>query len=376
MIFNYLIQGELMAYAKFDKNSMEILVYDDKHQHGHGFPVGEMLFSFLELDLSEYNELYKSLKYDVLRSDFNKLIEKYPKTAKQYQLNPISDDEDYIEKDIREQCDVFLIANEDTFTTLYDHPYFYFSEIDLVGLQAFFTELDFYGFQQAITELIDYCFLDHENPKINELTLPERYYLFTLGKTERWKYNINLHTSPVFIPLAYHADMDIYKSVKQGHFDLENPSDDILSHIKNKAQAPMLNRCESVSDFLYFEFDCLYSNNLKIKRCKNCKKYFVLKGDYSTDYCDRIPEGEKFTCKKIAATRSRKNKVKSNPILKEFEKAYKRNYARQSNHKITQEDFRLWVESAAKERDRILSLYGASPSKQIITDFKEYLGNK
>lgn len=52
----------------------------------------------------------------------------------------------------------------------------------------------------------------------------------------------------------------------------------------------------------------MIEHNIRIKKCKNCGKYFVLKGDYSTDYCDRIPDGEKFTCKKLAAMKARKKK--------------------------------------------------------------------
>lgn len=366
-----------MAYTKFNKNTMEIFLYDDRFQKGYGFTVGEMLFSFLELDLREYNCLYESLKYDVSCSDFNELIKKYPKTAKCYKLSPILTDENYSESELRERCVIFLTNNEDTFSSLYNHPYFYSCEMVAWGMEpSEFGELDFYGYQQAIIELIDYCFLEHKNPNVNNLTLQERYYLFTMGKINRWKYNINLHIAPLFIPLDYHTNLDIFDSVEHGNFDVENPSDDVLSHIKNKAHAVMVNKCSYISDFLYFEFNCLFSNNLKIKRCKNCGKYFILKGDYSTDYCDRIPNGEKLTCKKIAAINIRKNKVKNNPILKEYEKAYKRNYARQANHKTTAEEFRLWTEDATKERDKVLSKYANEPSDQIIDDFKTYLGNK
>ena len=119
----------------------------------------------------------------------------------------------------------------------------------------------------------------------------------------------------------------------------------------------------------------MIEHNIRIKKCKNCGKYFVLKGDYSTDYCDRIPDGEKFTCKKLAAMQARKKKVQDNPILK-YEKAYKRMYAHLSNHKISNEDFRLWAEAAANKRDSSLAEYSSSPSDDIINQFKEYLDNK
>ena len=80
--------------------------------------------------------------------------------------------------------------------------------------------------------------------------------------------------------------------------------------------------------------------------------------------------------KKIAAISARKNKVRNNPILKEYERAYKRNYARVTNHKMTAEDFRLWTEEATQKRDAFSAEYDSNPSDQLISDFKKYLGNK
>jgi hypothetical protein len=41
--------------------------------------------------------------------------------------------------------------------------------------------------------------------------------------------------------------------------------------------------------------------DMQIKRCKNCGRYFILKGNYQTEYCDRIPEGETQNCQSIGA---------------------------------------------------------------------------
>lgn len=135
-------------------------------------------------------------------------------------------------------------------------------------------------------------------------------------------------------------------------------------------------QCIRIEDCLMEELFSLIKQNARVKKCKNCGKYFILKGDYGTEYCDRIPEGEKFTCKKLAAINARRNKVQSSPILKEYEKAYKRMYARLSNHKISNEEFRLWVDGAVQERDTIIATYNCSPSEEIVKRFKQYLGNK
>lgn len=154
-------------------------------------------------------------------------------------------------------------------------------------------------------------------------------------------------------------------------------TDDLISTLSNSEITFSFRYSYSnLENYLMEELFSLIKQNTRIKKCKNCDKYFILKGDYATDYCDRIPEGEKFTCKKLAAIRARKNKVQNNPILKEYEKAYKRMYARLSNRKILNEEFRLWVEEASQERDHISAIYTNSPSNELIESFKKYLGNK
>lgn len=133
---------------------------------------------------------------------------------------------------------------------------------------------------------------------------------------------------------------------------------------------------DQISQYLLKELFAIIKLDARVKKCQNCGKYFILKGDYATEYCDRIPEGEKFTCKKIAAMKARKQKVQGNPILKEYERAYKRMYARLSSHKISNEEFRLWADKAAQKRDSMVTEYSDSPSDKVLNDFKEFLGNK
>lgn len=78
----------------------------------------------------------------------------------------------------------------------------------------------------------------------------------------------------------------------------------------------------------------------------------------------------------MAAIQARKAKVDSNPILQEYQRAYKRMYARVTAKKISQKDFKGWSDNASHERDRIIATYGATPSIDIIASFKKYLGNR
>lgn len=128
--------------------------------------------------------------------------------------------------------------------------------------------------------------------------------------------------------------------------------------------------------FCVTELSKMIEANVIIKRCKNCGKYFIQKQNYNNDYCNRKYNQKGQTCKDIGASLQYKNKINNNPILKEYERAYKRYYARVTNNKMSTEDFRLWTEEASKKRDCISAEYKIHPSDQLIADFKHYLGNK
>lgn len=374
-----------MAYTKFLKDKTEIIILNLRTNECHGFPLGNLLFSFLDLDLREYDALYKlcGFDHDFEVSSYNSLIVKYPKTAQKFGLQQLEKgSEDYIfgERDpdwLREYASVFLLNNEDTFSDIYEHPFFYFSKyFEPIEIVDIYEELDFYSYQQAIIELINYCLLEHKNPKVNNLTPEERYYLLTATKLKNFQYLIRLHSTVLFIPMSLHHDIHLSLHLENKQYDIDNPDEDLLSKIKGKANTALLNECNTIPDFLFFEFHCLLSNKYKIRRCKNCGKLFVLSGDYNTECCNRIPHGEKYTCKRLMTIKKRKEKVLNNPIIREYEKAYKRYYARVTNKKLSNEDFRLWTEEASKKREEAAARYAASPSEDIIKEFKEYLGNR
>ena len=265
------------------------------------------------------------------------------------------------------------------------HPYF---SLPINSLYALLNEeeKDEYNLlliSKSLKEALDFCCNLEYNTKLNELTTIQRYYLYLEQSFERESnilFNSYTHNMKTSFSLNDSLFTDkLYQLLFDENYNyIETPtSDKVINFIKTQEILPaFLYQADTVFEYLFFEFIKMIELNIQLGVCKNCGKYFILKGDYATEYCDRIPEGEKFTCKKIAAMNSRKKKIQGNPILKEYEKAYKRMYARLSSHKISNEDFRLWTEEAAQKRDVIVAEYTTSPSDKVVSDFKEFLGNK
>lgn len=164
----------------------------------------------------------------------------------------------------------------------------------------------------------------------------------------------------------------------------------MLSFNKNEKLDILINNFTSldikpisyITVFSDFHDVCSESLNLLIKLNKGvkqfnyCSKYFFVKGNYELNYCDKIFLGTNRTCQQLASIEKYQDKVKSNPILKEYQKAYKRNYAKRMNNRINENEFKHWVYEATVKRDEVVELYNSHPEDQIVQEFKKYLGNK
>lgn len=238
---------------------------------------------------------------------------------------------------------------------------------------------------------LNFCCSDSFDKSLNHLTAIQRYYIYcqlyvdnhlTIDRNYEGENYLFLE------PERRVKSLDLMPRKSKRLLDLDDsneyePVTDVPdlkevanAFIDNSVFVAYQYQHKRIEQYLLKELFTLIKLDLRVKKCQNCGKYFILKGDYGTDYCDRIPEGEKFTCKKLAAIKTRKQKVKGNPILKEYEKAYKRMYARLSNHKLSNEEFRVWSDEASVKRDSIIEIYNSSPSEDLLRQFKDYLGNK
>lgn len=247
--------------------------------------------------------------------------------------------------------------------------------------------------QKEFEFAMNFCCNDDFDKRFKPLSSLQRYYLYSqiyidniLTTERRYQQNnflfLDIPSNQSLAQKLPQMPMEINKYgqiINEFEPITEKPqlTDEIISSMANSTISLSFRyEHERLEEYLMEELFSLIKLNMRVKKCKNCGKYFILKGDYATNYCNRIPDGQKFTCKKLAAMRTRKKKVQNSPILKEYEKAYKRMYARLTNHKLSNEDFRLWVENASSKRDSVAAEYSLCPSDDIINQFKEYLGNK
>ena len=107
----------------------------------------------------------------------------------------------------------------------------------------------------------------------------------------------------------------------------------------------------AVADILELEFTKMLEANVRFRKCKRCGKYFIMKGNYDTNYCDRIAEGETRNCQELAAAENYKARIADNKAIPIYNKYYKRYAARVRVRQIKEDAFKKWKYQAIALRD-------------------------
>lgn len=133
---------------------------------------------------------------------------------------------------------------------------------------------------------------------------------------------------------------------------------------------------QGLDEFLYFEFTELLKQGLRVRKCRHCGKYFVLKSQHETFYCDRLTSGNK-SCKVIGNKLEYQKKVAADALLQCYERKYKANHAqfgRKSEKEITADEMgkaktlqKQWSKQAQKMRKAYLE------GDISATEFSEWL---
>lgn len=113
--------------------------------------------------------------------------------------------------------------------------------------------------------------------------------------------------------------------------------------------------CSTIHEMLELEFSKMLEYGIRLHKCKNCGRYFIVKGNYDAEYCDRIREGQTKNCQQIAAQKRYDEKLHGNEAVALFRKYYKRYYSRTRVGTIKADKFKQWNYAACEMRDRCLN---------------------
>ncbi len=110
----------------------------------------------------------------------------------------------------------------------------------------------------------------------------------------------------------------------------------------------------SIRDLIDFALRDCVTQNIPVRRCRNCGRYFPIIGRVTAEYCSRPQPSGKF-CRNIAPVRKWAEGQKKDLVFQEYRREYKRHFAWIKAGKISEEQFADWAKQAKakkKECDR------------------------
>lgn len=106
----------------------------------------------------------------------------------------------------------------------------------------------------------------------------------------------------------------------------------------------------SFYDLIDYALRECFRQNVKMRVCKNCGRYFALSGKGHAEYCDITLDDKGRTCKEIGAMKTYSIRKKDNVIFSEYRREYKRRFSWIKAGRIDAAAFYAWS-AAAKEKE-------------------------
>lgn len=235
--------------------------------------------------------------------------------------------------------------------------------------------------QTRLMELITFVFDEEYSPSVlKRLSANQRYALYCRANHYNARYEYpyifdypELSVNPLanyFSPAQFiDPENEEYENDELRDFCVEhNILQEDLETISVLPCEPLTRfQCSSIEDMLMFELWEMLTKSVRFRKCKRCGRYFIMKGNYDTNYCDRVAEGETRNCQELAAQENYKKKMADNAAIPLYQKYYKRYAARVRVRQIKEPDFKKWKYQAMTKRDE------CTDGKITLTEFEAWL---
>jgi len=317
--------------------------------------VGEGILDFIYADFDQ--PFYMAINYylifrDLLETEFGHLFPNRDKKKPPQKIKS-KDHEDAIKYwNYKHTC---FMAMEMNYSSLYSAvcpPVFinYDKDDYQLAFNLYFGYLK--TLQKEYLELIEFCFDEKFYPGVlGNLTPAERFFVYRELKE---------------LPLEINRKEEFSLSIADDEIDIKNEDlqelsnkfdvdvSELMEIIRDHKSVDVSYKVSSIRDMLELEFTKMLEQDIRFRKCKRCGKYFIMKGNYDTNYCNRIAKGETKNCQDIMAMERYKQKTEDNPAIKIYNKYYKRYSARVKVHTILETDFKKWKYQAITKRDECM----------------------
>ena len=216
--------------------------------------------------------------------------------------------------------------------------------------------------RKEFLEKIEFCFDKAYYPEVlGSYTPVQRYALYCEIKdipayySSTSEYRLNRYAPPEVMMKYFSGSLAAPESEQLIEFRKKYSLDENYRVNPSPKKLSIVTEVRSLYDMLCYEFFKMLESDITVKKCRNCGKYFVVRGNYNAEYCDRPVEGSVRTCQAVGAEKAYKEKISTEDAWRLYKKYYKRYFARIRAGTIKEKDFRRWNAEAAYKRDDCLS---------------------
>lgn len=171
--------------------------------------------------------------------------------------------------------------------------------------------------QKAFIKDIEYIYNLNNLEELSELSPAQRLYILRTNKEKSQLLNIFEHNK---IKLCFNNFGDF----NQFSITKEEDAQEIAKFVRDNETLPYNYLCENIIPSFFIElFELTSIENIEIKKCKNCGKFFVPEKRSDELYCNNIFENDK-TCKEVGPFKVKQKLMEENNDLKVYRNVYQK----------------------------------------------------
>ncbi len=344
-------------YARMSENKMEVLIEGQNQlRRQREFVIGQQLLDFIYYDLKKLNEALDhaySLAVHAKNPSFEGILSRldmqniYLRFFVELLLDIIFHGKPNTKADfdaLRNQFPqevAFLEQSSDRFKNV---SYRTISKPFLIGVFSVHA----LGMQSFMKQQMEFCMDGANDEDYKQLSPVERLYIYEQWRKSKGEQPLYFETNTFFSRLVISDEIST-----DGKFSIDELADKMK---KQKPQIAEMTVLPTGWALMRFELMKMISQNVPVKMCANCGRFFILDGRSDIAYCSRLLADQPGkTCQDVGALNKYMDKVHTDPIRKEFHKAYKRNHSRVRVGTMTQAEFLEWSDEARIKRDQCIS---------------------
>lgn len=171
--------------------------------------------------------------------------------------------------------------------------------------------------------MINICYIDKSDiffSGFSTLTPLKKAIFYSKFKFQKSKFFDNLPTNNIKFKFDFETD-ELRENFKTSA--INNPDKALQILFDEKISFSYEYECKTFEQFLQICFFTCLTQNLNIKKCENCEKYFIAYQRSDEKYCSRTsPQDKNKTCKQYSNLENWKNNINSNEELKMYRRIY------------------------------------------------------